>query len=326
MRILTILFLFCCYQVSAQVKPLQFKQSKFKILQFTDLHYKQEAKESEVAILNLNEALDAEKPDLVVFTGDVVTANPVKGSWDKVLEPVIKRGIPWTVSFGNHDDEQDWSRKQIMDYLSTKRHFLGVEGPVYGYGNSYLRILSDNVTKAIIYIMDSNTYSKLSGVGGYAWFQKDQIEWYKNLSSKLTKENGDKPYPALAFFHIPLNEYETMVAKDTIIGTRGERECPGAINSGMFLAMKQAGDVMGVFTGHDHDNDYIGMHHGICLAYGRFSGGNTIYNNLKPNGCRVIILDENSGFDTYVRLRGGEKLHNVNYPQTWNEIKAKKVK
>ena len=59
----------------------------------------------------------------------------------------------------------------------------------------------------------------------------------------------------------------------------------------MFAAMKEAGDVMGMFVGHDHDNDYAVMWKDILLAYGRFTGGNTEYNHL-PNGARIIVLDE----------------------------------
>ena len=52
----------------------------------------------------------------------------------------------------------------------------------------------------------------------------------------------------------------------------------------MFAAMYEGGDVMGMFAGHDHDNDYSVMWHGILLAYGRFGGGNTEYNTSIPRG------------------------------------------
>ena len=61
-----------------------------------------------------------------------------------------------------------------------------------------------------------------------------------------------------------------------------EKACAPELNTGMFTAMKEAGDVMGMFVGHDHDNDYAVMWKGILLAYGRFTGGNTEYNHL-PN-------------------------------------------
>ena len=41
------------------------------------------------------------------------------------------------------------------------------------------------------------------------------------------------------------------------IGIRREKACAPALNSGLFTAIKgKTGDVMGVFVGHDHDDDY----------------------------------------------------------------------
>jgi len=81
--------------------------------------------------------------------------------------------------------------------------------------------------------------------------------------------------------------------------------------------MKEGGDVMGIFVGHDHDNDYSVMWHNILLAYGRFSGGNTEYNHL-PNGARIIVLKEGErSFDTYIRLRSGEVVNRSKYPDSY---------
>ena len=81
--------------------------------------------------------------------------------------------------------------------------------------------------------------------------------------------------------------------------------------------MKMGGDVMGIFCGHDHDNDYTVMHHGILLGYGRFTGGNTEYNHLK-NGGRVIVLKEGKrGFDTWIHQREGEILDKTTYPDSY---------
>ena len=54
-----------------------------------------------------------------------------------------------------------------------------------------------------------------------------------------------------------------MCIRDSLYGTRMEKACAPAINTGMFAAMKEAGDVMGTFVGHDHDNDYSVMWKGI---------------------------------------------------------------
>lgn len=63
----------------AQIKPLKFdKNGEFKIVQFTDVHFKYGNPASDIALKRINEVLDAERPDLVVFTGDVVYANRQK--------------------------------------------------------------------------------------------------------------------------------------------------------------------------------------------------------------------------------------------------------
>ena len=62
---------------------------------------------------------------------------------------------------------------------------------------------------------------------------------------------------------------------------------------------------MGVFVGHDHDDDYAVYWKGILLAYGRFTGGNTEYNHV-PNGARVIEMKEGErSFRSWIRTKAG---------------------
>lgn len=300
---------------------LQFNaNSEFKILQITDIHYVLGRATSDSAIQRMNALLDIERPDFVVFTGDIITSKSQQACWDIVLEPVISRKIPWAAVLGNHDDEHSWSRKEIISYLEKKPYSLTQMGPeeLKGAGNYTIPLLTRGGKKShILYFMDSNAYSTIKGVKGYGWFGFDQIAWYRALSENFAKENGGNPYPAIAFFHIPLNEFELLfdtTKNHKVYGTRGEKECPGALNTGMFTAMLERGDVMGVFVGHEHDNDYIGVLHGIALAYGRFSGCNNIYNHI-GYGARVIILKENKrAFETWIRTSEGEMLYKVNYP------------
>ena len=319
------LFLFSLF-IQSQNIPLKFNQNgNFKIIQFTDIHYQKNNPASAVAIELINEVLDTEKPDLVVFTGDIIYAKPVTEGLDDIFNPVIERKIPWAYIFGNHDDEHGMSRAELMDYAVNKPFCLAQAGDksLKGVGNYILEVKSshENKNSAILYFFDSGAYTPIKGLGTYDWFAFNQIEWYSNQSAAYTKVNGGTPYPALAFFHIPLAEYPQMKAEkyDQLIGSKEEKECNGKLNTGMFAAMRQAGDVMGTFVGHDHDNDYIGNYHDIYLAYGRFSGGKTEYNNLGKNGCRVIELKEGKReFSTYIRLLGGEKLYPVEYPKTFS--------
>lgn len=311
----TLLALVCF--VEAQNKSVSFnKKGQFKIVQFTDVHYVPNNGKSAIALELIKEVLEEEKPDLVVFTGDLVFGKPARKCFDDVLNIVIEHRTPWALVFGNHDDEFDMSRKDMMRYIENKAYGLASAGDkeVYGVGN-YAIELKDKWNRnlqMVLYFMDSGAYSPIKSIKGYDWFSYSQIGWYKDQSASYAKKNKNMPVPSLAFFHIPLKEFGEMAASGNIVGNRKENENPGALNSGMFAAMCESGDVVGAFVGHDHDNDYIGNYRGIALAFGRYSGGNTVYNNLGKNGCRIIELKEGKReFKTYIRLLGGEKLYNV---------------
>lgn len=323
---LSLVLLLSTLTLVAQRIPLKFNEDgKFKIIQITDTHYMLGNEASDVVPELLNEVIEAEKPDLLVFTGDMIWDNKdAAGSLDAVFAPVIAHKVPWAYIFGNHDDELDFTRKQLMDYVVQMPYCLATHGDTQlsGVGNYVLEIKEKDSDKvgAILYCMDSQAYTPIKGVGTYGWFQPDQVEWYRKESAAYTSNNGGNPLSALAFFHIPLPEYAEMKAAniDALIGNKSEKECNGVLNTGMFAAMRIAGDVMGTFVGHDHNNDYIGNWHDIYLAYGRFSGGNTVYNDLEKQGCRVIELTEGvREFSTYIRLRGGETLYKVHYPSTF---------
>lgn len=315
---LAFLFVMLC---QAQVSTLKFnKNGEFKIVQFTDVHFKYGNPASDIALKRINEVLDAEKPDLVVFTGDVVYAAPADTGMRTVLDCASSRQIPFVVTFGNHDDEQGKTRAQLYDVIRSMPCNIQ---PDRGEAESpdYILPLKSNDGKrdaALLYCLDSHSYSPLPDVKGYDWLTFDQVNWYRRQSAEYTAKNGGKALPAIAFFHIPLPEYNQAASDENaiLIGTRMEKACAPALNTGMFTAMKEAGDVMATFVGHDHDNDYAVMWHGILLAYGRYTGGNTEYNHL-PNGARVILLKENARtFTTWIRSKGGVTDKTV-YPDSY---------
>ena len=297
---------------------------KFKIVQFTDVHWVADSLASEEAGERMNEVLDAEKPDLVVYTGDVIFARPADKGMRRALEPAIKRGIPFAVTFGNHDDEQDMNRKDLYEFIKDMPGNLTstVEG-LSGVTNFILPVKSSVGDKdaAVLYVFDSNSYSPMKQVKGYGWIKHDQVQWYINESKKYTEANGGTPLPALSFFHIPLPEYHEAVKHEGafMIGTRKETACAPEINTGLFAAMLEAGDVLGVFVGHDHVNDYAVSWKGIMLCYGRFTGGKTVYHDMPGgNGARVIELTEGvRQFRSWIRLKDGKVINEFTYPSEW---------
>lgn len=313
--------------VSAQ-HVLKFNaDKKLKIVQFTDVHYITGDARSDAALANIREVLEAEKPHLVLFTGDIVYGKPADKGLREVLTLVSERKIPFGIMFGNHDDEFEVTREQLFEIAKSIPYNVTTTAPgIKGVGNYILPVLSSESDKPafLLYCFDSNAYSAIEGVRGYDYIYSDQIAWYKEQSQTYTRNNGGNPVPSVAFFHIPLPEYNQAAADERAIltGTRKEKACAPELNSGMFVAMKEMGDIMATFVGHDHDNDYAVYWQGIMLAYGRYTGGNTVYNNLKPNGARVIEMTEGEkGFRTWIRLHGGGVIHDIKYPDFFMKSK-----
>jgi 3',5'-cyclic AMP phosphodiesterase CpdA len=317
-----------CLAGTAQTPALKFHaDGTFKILQLTDIHMQHLNDASQKAIRNIHTMLDLEKPDLVIITGDVIFAAPGEPGLQRVLEPIISRKIPFAVTWGNHDNNDcDMTRRQMQDYVERQPYNLGfrVDGlDAESVFNLTVKGSRDDRDAFVLWVMDSGAGSTIEDVKGYGWITPDQIEWYNRESRAFTKANGGQPLPSLAFYHIPVPEYDdaTRAENPRWIGHKLEQVACSKLNPGFFTATKINGDVMGHFCGHEHDNDFVAIWHGIMLAYGRFSGGNTVYNNLDYNGGRVIVLQEGvRRFETYVRLRNGDINQRVSYPELLRKV------
>ncbi len=285
----------------------------FKILQLTDTHYIAGDPRSERALRCVEELLDTEQPDFVIHTGDVIFGSPSGESARIILAPMAERGIPFAVAMGNHDGQFDLDRAALYDVIRSVPGCLNAPADkgIYGHSNDLFTLSSDRLERAF-FLFDSGDAVVLRGeeeIHCYDYIRYDQIGWYRHESERLRQENGGKPLPALAFFHIPLRETEDgLAAPDReLVGNNGEPPCPSRLNSGLLAQMREMGDVEAIVNGHDHDCDYV-LHYGqMFYIYGRFSGCDTVYNHLGPSGGRVFEFRKGEpGFRTWVRLVGGE--------------------
>ncbi len=288
-------------------------QRKFKIVQFTDIHWKSAVNESVEALECMNSVLEAEKPDLVIYTGDHVTGEPVSGGIDAIFEPVVSRKIPFAVVLGNHDDEFSMTRSEIFEYLKKfPGNLTGTVDGITGVTNFAIPLYQSSSERimTVIYGLDSNRST----------VEADQVAWYSQKSKEYTRANKGTPIPSLAFFHIPVPEFKEAIIDQNarFYGTRKESICCSERNTGLFNAFKENGDVMAVIVGHDHLNDYVVCWKEIMLCYGRVTGSKkTSHYNLPDgsNGARVIELTEGErAFESWIRLRTGEKIKPFKYP------------
>ncbi len=272
--------------------------------------------------LNLfEECIKRTNPDLVVFTGDNVSSNYELITYDyaaktirRIYKTIGKYNLPLAIVFGNHDGERNTHKEFQMRIFMEYENFRGVynEEEMYGCGNYSLPILSSDGKRTAfnLWMFDSNDY--LDGIKGtgYDCVHKSQLDWYRKKSDKLKAENGGKPVYSFAFQHICVPEVhdaflevdETTpnaikcgngkyyILPENATGELNESPSPPESRyDGEFDAFKSQGDVLALFCGHDHVNDFIVEKDGIKLCQ-TICGGFMTYGWRR--GGRIIEIDE----------------------------------
>lgn len=297
---------------------------KFKIMQIADTQEIPAVSPDTLSLIN--NALDREKPDLVIFTGDQIKGYSKKFKKDPVIiestidilvEPIAKRNIPFMVTYGNHDAQCGVdNRGQYKFYAKYDNFISGNLRNADDVGTADIQIYSSTEDKPVfeLYIIDS--HGKAKDGAGYAPVDKKQIEWYVSRREQLKAENGDY-LPSLVFQHIPVPEFFDVIKK-VPKGTKGAVPAYGAheneyfvlndetiaeggfmlespaspdVNTGEFEAMSEKGDVLGIYVGHDHNNSFVVKYKGVDLGYTQGAGFN-VYGPGENRGVRIFELDE----------------------------------
>lgn len=311
-----------CSSKSTEDTDVQFRfhDGAFRIAHVADIHYGCTETEKLSLIREMvTKTVEDENPDLFVLTGDAVTGrDDAHKGWLDMIDVFDGAGVPWAVVLGNHDAEanEGINADSIFTYLSTARNIVNVRGAakVFGHGNKALPVLhadNDSVA-AVIYCIDSNDYpvdEDLKKVSYYDVIHDDQIQWYIDESNRFKAMNGGVPVPSVAYYHICLPEFLEVARDPNHHGKYQERCCPADINVGFFGKVRIQGDMIGMFVGHDHTNDFVGTYQGVALGYGRQSGVEDENDTKAPMGVRIVELKEGKReFDTWVyTAKGGEE-------------------
>lgn len=253
----------------------------FKIVQFTDLHYGESESQDTKSSSLQRSILTQESPNLVIFTGDLVSGYAwpsdkpsgwYREQYEKVIEPVRQGNYSWAVLLGNHDDEADLSVERIMSMDKEHENSYTLSG--WSRKNDYILPVyrGDGVDEvgALLVLLYSGAY-RCYGKGPYGCVESDQIDWLKKTIRGM--ENRDQ-IPIHVYLHIPIQEYLDVYVEKETHGLMKEVDGVGgaSINSGLFDALVDIGNVVSVQCGHDHSNDYYGSLQGVNLAYGRKTG------------------------------------------------------
>ena len=311
----------------------------FKVMQLTDVHIGggwMSLKKDAMALNAVAAMITAEKPDLVIITGDIAYPVPFQsGTFNNKFGAEIfstlmeSLGVYWTVSFGNHDTESYsyYDRECISDFYSDREFCLFQAGPsdVDGYGNQIINIKnSAGVITQSLFLFDSHSYTDGDYFGifwKYDNIHENQVQWYRDNVAKLSAQNAavtgntDEPVSSSAFLHIPLTEYRDAWYEyidngfnDTenvkfVYGIAGEDNLivyPGMNDDGLFEAMLETGSTKAVFCGHDHENNFSVEFKGIRLTYAMsvdYLAYPGIYKRGSQRGCTMITYSPDGSFD-----------------------------
>ena len=307
--------------------PLRAKNDgSFRFICVSDFHARPGRLADERLPKSIAALLDHTSADLMLILGDLTHESEGLGSYemldryiDQFSRSLEERGIPWAHVPGNHDREEGIPTEYFMRYLRC----LSRRGPeeLPGYGNYILPVFSHDADISsdapifVIYMMDSHTgfnaWGESIGIGERAdllnmttGFEKDggiypsQAAWYWNCSKELERRYGHK-IPGVICMHIPIPEVRLIPHNQWLTHMKGELEEAAGIsglNSGLFAAAYERGDIKAVICGHDHINAFSGDYMGIELSEDAGLGYD-VYGTDRMRGGRMITFSESDPWD-----------------------------
>ena len=238
---------------------------ELKVLQLTDVHIGGGwmcLKKDAMALNAVAAMVTAEKPDLVIVTGDIGYPVPFQaGTFNnkasaKLFAALMDQlGVYWTLGFGNHDTElySFYSREKMAEFYGSGdyKYCLFQSGPaeIDGFGNQIIALKNTmGAVSQLLYVLDSHSYTDGDFLGvlwKYDNLHQNQIDWYADtlkayqgeneaVYGKMGLEGAIPMVKSCLFFHIPLTEFKDAWyeyvdngLKDTenvklIYGTAGE--------------------------------------------------------------------------------------------------------
>ncbi len=217
----------------------------FRVMQLTDVHigggWMCTSKDT-MALNAVAAMVTAEKPDLVIITGDLVYPVPyAAGTFDNMNSAELvatlmeSLGVYWMPVFGNHDTEiySKYTREDISKFYSDEKWTYCLfennsDDEVDGYCNQIINVKnSQGLITQSLYTFDTHSYvdGDYLGIGWkYDNIHENQVNWYKTNIEKYNKQNVElinasewenkeellntySVVKSLAFWHVPNTEY-----------------------------------------------------------------------------------------------------------------------
>lgn len=232
-----------------------------RVLLVADVHNrpKTKPKDKQRTLCGLSNAIKNVNADLIVFLGDVVHGPDFK-EVNEAYEPYLREVLdltgatPFAYVFGNHDDECDISKDEILSIISAYPNSV-TNGKNYAL---------DMCNESLLFI-DSGTYYD-GKESLYDTVKPEIIEWAeKQIKGKkailfqhiivpdIFDLMDQKNHPSLFWAN---GDGKSVRFKKSVkyTGRLGERPCPPEINTGELKTLSPY--LKGACFGHDHVNSF----------------------------------------------------------------------
>ncbi len=278
-----------------------------------------------LAFSHMREIVKRVKPDLIVLSGDNVYGEfDDKGtSLTALINEMESYETPWTLTFGNHDNETRKGVAWTCEQYEKAEHCLFKRGPiesVHGNGNFNIGIVQGGKLSGVVWLMDSNGHTDSDSDQNMYSTQglfPDQIEWFESRCEKLREYNGGKSPRSIGFFHHPLRAFGDGLKQYGYVS--GRHDFYAADGAGDFKKIvvpenpygdigsmnKDAGSYIdleyefhgllkkygceGWFFGHDHENNASVTFEGVRYTYGLKSSEYDSFISSVLGGTRITL-------------------------------------
>lgn len=333
--------------ISARLGRLQFHNSgKFRVLQVADIQDGPKIAKDTMSLIEAS--LDASRPDLVIFSGNQIagydqafagsfrkrrwsddpvsdtalakTRELVRKAIGQCVGPLVKRGIPWAVTYGNHDFQcglddaeldamyrefpgcvnppRQWKTSDAHDVAPRASGVITGVGPLPDQvvfacepGTFALPVMDAERTRNVLGLVLVNSGDYAHG-GGFGTPSADALRFLRELPERIGAES-------MVFQHMPLPEYYDVlrpVAATTAFAMQGYRD-----HSSTYYVLDETKTQVGGYLGEgiscpDRSGEFEalrGGYIGVAAGHDHRNGFVGEHDGL------LLIATPTCGFNTY---------------------------
>lgn len=268
----------------------------FRVLQVTDFHSNVDEALNEKTRTDVRAMIRHFTPDLLAVTGDIWCGDDTPDTapmWmRRDLDFLGSLGVPWAFIWGNHDYAGDFDAAQR--HIAATPNAIAPRGD--GRGNFRVEVRCEGETHPVWDLFFLNS--------GPQWHLPEDLCWFQEETQRIKQSRG-KVIPAIAYFHIPLKNYQDAIDQGRTIGVGDEFVLNWGDEEGLAAPVfKQAGNIRACFTAHSHKNDFWFEEDGVVFAYGRATGYGGYGGEELRKGGKLLELDLHSQHFRFMTVYG----------------------